>query len=145
MSILRTHPTPTPPQVPPPSKQHPLLATREDHQEPVTNCPEGPCFPGPQSVPQPQFCPLQGPCDTPPGPQLLGPGFYRLQLGPFVADGAPGAPEHEHGHGTPRGLQVGFSLPSPAPASPAVAPTLEFGALSSFLRPPVQHSHSLTQ
>ncbi|XP_061096000.1 mesoderm induction early response protein 2 [Conger conger] len=148
VSSLRMHPTTTAPQALP-IKQPPPPPTQEDHREPVTNCPQGPCCPGPLSAPQAQFCPLQGPCDAPPGPQLLGPGFYRLQLGPFVADGAPGAPGHEREHGPPRRLQVGFSLPAPAPPSPAVAPaasaTAEFGALSSFLRPPVQHSRSLTQ
>ncbi|KAJ8277258.1 hypothetical protein GJAV_G00073190 [Gymnothorax javanicus] len=124
----------------------PLPPTPEIPGGPITNCPEGSLYPGPITAPQGHFCPSQG-------PQIIGPRFYRLQLGPFVADGAPGAPEHEQEPRAPRGLQVGFSLPSPAllapapPASsvaPAASATSEFGALSCFLRPPLHFSHSLT-
>ncbi|KAJ8419031.1 hypothetical protein AAFF_G00005300 [Aldrovandia affinis] len=115
------------------------LPSPEEHQEPVTNCPNGTSFPVPPPAPE-------APCGSPPGPELLGPGFYQLQLGPFMADTVPGATED----GAGRRLQVGFSPSSPAVA-PAVSVTSEFGALSSFLRPPalgpspVQHSRSLTQ
>ncbi|XP_064186428.1 mesoderm induction early response protein 2 [Anguilla rostrata] len=119
-SSLPPHPSPTAPQAPP-VKQRPPPPAREDHREPVTNCPEGPRCPRPVTAPGAQLRPSQGPPSGPAGPQLLGPGFYRLQLGPFLADGAPGAPEHE------------------------VSATSEFGALSSFLRPPVPPTRPLTQ
>ncbi|KAG9350560.1 hypothetical protein JZ751_024449 [Albula glossodonta] len=132
--------------------QLPSLPTQdEEPQEPITDFPNGASSPGPFSGPQAQFLPSQAPCSGPPGPEVLGPGFYQLQLGPLLADSVLGGPEC----GAPQRLQVGFSLPSGAPPTPAVSPavsvTSEFGALSSFLRPPtlrpspVQHSHPLTQ
>ncbi|KAI1891661.1 hypothetical protein AGOR_G00146080 [Albula goreensis] len=132
--------------------QLPSLPTQdEEPQEPITDFPSDASSPGPFSGPQAQFLPSQAPCSGPPGPEVLGPGFYQLQLGPLLADSVPGGPEC----GAPQRLQVGFSLPSGAPPTPAVSPavsvTSEFGALSSFLRPPtlrpspVQHSHPLTQ
>ncbi|KAJ8378549.1 hypothetical protein AAFF_G00238540 [Aldrovandia affinis] len=64
----------------------------------------------------------EGQCPRPPAPELLGPGFYQLQLGPFGSDGP-------------------FTLPAVAPPSPSA-----FGAIGGFLcPPPVQHPRFLTQ
>ncbi|XP_018583535.1 mesoderm induction early response protein 2 isoform X2 [Scleropages formosus] len=132
-----------------------FLATQEEALEPVKNCPGSASCPASPPDSLPHLHTSQEPCGSPhphpPGPELLGPGFYQLQLGPFVKDSVPAGGEPN----ASKRLQMGFSLPSAPPPSPAVASTVsvtsEFGVISSFLcphamhTPPVQHPRSLTQ
>ncbi|KAL4658970.1 mesoderm induction early response protein 2 isoform X2 [Arapaima gigas] len=131
-----------------------FLVPQEEVLEPMKNCPGSASCPATPPDSLAQFHTSQGSCGSPlprpPGPELLGPGFYQLQLGPFVTDSVSGAEPSAS-----KRLQVGFSLPSAPPPSPAVASTVsvtsEFGVISSFLcphamhTPPVQHPRSLTQ
>ncbi|XP_023699621.1 mesoderm induction early response protein 2 isoform X1 [Paramormyrops kingsleyae] len=152
ISDLCGNPCPSPPREPL-LNQLSLLSTKEDPPQPVKHCPGPTGRLAPPSGPLAQCHAPQGPYDSalpqPSGPQLLGPGFYQLQLGPFVTDGMSTE------SGATKRLQVGFSLPSPPPPSPAVASTVsvtsEFGVISSFLcpramhTPPVRHPRSLKQ
>lgn len=149
ISNLCGNPCPSPPREPL-FNQLSLLSTKEDAPQPVKHCPGRLA---PPSGPLAQCHAPQGPYDSalphPSGPELLGPGFYQLQLGPFVTDGMSTE------SGATKRLQVGFSLPSPPPPSSAVASTVsvtsEFGVISSFLcpramhTPPVRHPRSLKQ
>ncbi|XP_035279997.1 mesoderm induction early response protein 2-like [Anguilla anguilla] len=110
--------TPREPQLP--------LCQHGDPQDPTADCP----IPAgrPASSPPPPLSSLGAGAHAPP-PELLGPGFYQLQLGPFGTDGP-------------------FALPTvalPTEAPPTASPSV-FGPIGGFLcPPPVQHPRSLTQ
>ncbi|KAM3876083.1 mesoderm induction early response protein 2 [Diretmus argenteus] len=99
-----------------------------------------------QFQPSPQSSHRPSPASTPDDHQLLGSGFYQLQLhGPFVPEG-PDCSTAGSGNGaTTHRLQGDFSLPFASPPSHAILPS-DFGAFGSLLCPsPVQHPRSLTQ
>ncbi|XP_036378504.1 mesoderm induction early response protein 2 [Megalops cyprinoides] len=94
----------------------------EGPREPVKNCPNHMDCPAPPPASLDQrLCDSPLPQSRPLVADLLGPGFYQLQLAPFVTDSMP------------------------------ASITTDFGAISSFLcppalrPPPVQHPRSLTQ
>lgn len=125
------------------------LPPMDDLQDPGTSsC----CLPAPvqlQSQPSPRSPQWAG--GSPPSclddHGLPGSCFYHLHMrgGPLVSEG-PECGAAGGGAGSPRGLQVEFSLsPSASPPSSAVLPS-HFQAFGSLLHAsPVQHPRSLTQ